>query len=214
MQDIFTEIKQLLNIKEAVKAYGVDIKHDKALCPFHNEKTPSMTFKDNKFKCFGCGAGGSVIDFVTLLFGLKPLEAARKLDNDFGLCFFKGKTYNMAEIQKHDDNIALIKGLEQWHDYAYKTICKYKGFLTDYKNCCKPIGEGPGGEWQFKRLTDKVYYEEALNNLDYTAFLADLFMFPTFEQKIELYNLYESEVSRIATRINTGRKDTETKLSA
>ena len=36
------------------------------LCPFHNEKTPSFTVNPDKqiFKCFGCGAGGSSIDFV------------------------------------------------------------------------------------------------------------------------------------------------------
>jgi DNA primase len=38
----------------------------KALCPFHSEKTPSFTVHRDKqfFHCFGCGAGGSVFDFV------------------------------------------------------------------------------------------------------------------------------------------------------
>ena len=37
-----------------------------ALCPFHNEKTPSFTIpKDNKsYKCFGCGKGGDVFSFI------------------------------------------------------------------------------------------------------------------------------------------------------
>lgn len=36
------------------------------LCPFHNEKTPSLHVHPERgfFKCFGCGAGGDVIDFV------------------------------------------------------------------------------------------------------------------------------------------------------
>jgi DNA primase len=35
------------------------------LCPFHGEKTPSLSIKkdDQSFHCFGCGAGGDVIDF-------------------------------------------------------------------------------------------------------------------------------------------------------
>ena len=34
------------------------------LCPFHAEKTPSFTiFPDGGFRCFGCGAQGSIIDF-------------------------------------------------------------------------------------------------------------------------------------------------------
>ena len=37
-----------------------------ALCPFHNEKTPSFTVSEDKgfFHCFGCGAHGDVIAFV------------------------------------------------------------------------------------------------------------------------------------------------------
>lgn len=35
-------------------------------CPFHNDKTPSCVISpsSNLFNCFGCGAGGSVIDWV------------------------------------------------------------------------------------------------------------------------------------------------------
>ena len=38
----------------------------KALCPFHNERTPSFNVNPHRqiFKCFGCGAGGSVFRFV------------------------------------------------------------------------------------------------------------------------------------------------------
>ena len=36
------------------------------LCPFHNEKTPSFTVSQSKgiYKCFGCGKGGNVVNFV------------------------------------------------------------------------------------------------------------------------------------------------------
>lgn len=33
-------------------------------CPFHNEKTPSLYIKANRYKCFGCNQGGDAIDFV------------------------------------------------------------------------------------------------------------------------------------------------------
>ena len=35
-----------------------------ALCPFHNEKTPSMNIKNNYYYCHACGATGDVIQFV------------------------------------------------------------------------------------------------------------------------------------------------------
>jgi len=43
-------------------------RHDKALCPFHQEKTPSFSVnaKEQYFHCFGCGAGGDVFKFLEL----------------------------------------------------------------------------------------------------------------------------------------------------
>lgn len=48
------------------------------LCPFHQEKGPSFYVYANgrRFHCFGCGAGGDVIDFVRALHGVSLREAA------------------------------------------------------------------------------------------------------------------------------------------
>jgi len=53
----------------------------KALCPFHNERTPSFTVSSQRqrFKCFGCGASGSVIGFVMDYEHIEFVAAARKL---------------------------------------------------------------------------------------------------------------------------------------
>lgn len=47
------------------------------LCPFHNEKTPSFTLTPDggRYICFGCGAGGDVLDFVMRVEGLSFAEA-------------------------------------------------------------------------------------------------------------------------------------------
>jgi DNA primase len=51
-------------------------------CPFHPDKTPSLTIyaDDRRFQCFGCGAQGDVIDFVMLAYGVKTREAIGMLD--------------------------------------------------------------------------------------------------------------------------------------
>jgi DNA primase len=53
----------------------------KACCPFHNERTPSFTIFDGgkRYQCFGCGAGGDVIDFVQALHGVGLRDAAAML---------------------------------------------------------------------------------------------------------------------------------------
>ncbi len=55
-------------------------------CPFHEEKTPSCVLspKTNLFHCFGCGAGGSVIDWVMKTQGVSFRLACELLLKDIG----------------------------------------------------------------------------------------------------------------------------------
>lgn len=54
-------------------------------CPFHNDRSPSFTVYDQgrKFKCFGCGAQGDVIDFVQRLYDVGTREAAEMLGANY-----------------------------------------------------------------------------------------------------------------------------------
>jgi DNA primase len=59
----------------------------KACCPFHNEKTPSFTINDEKgfYHCFGCGAHGDVIRWMTDQRGLAFMDAVRELASEAGM---------------------------------------------------------------------------------------------------------------------------------
>ena len=59
----------------------------KACCPFHNEKTPSFTVSDEKgfYHCFGCGAHGDVIRWMTDQRGLAFMDAVKELASEAGL---------------------------------------------------------------------------------------------------------------------------------
>lgn len=57
----------------------------KGCCPFHKEKTPSFHVYDDHYHCFGCGAHGSVIDFVMESEGLEFREAVQRLAGEAGL---------------------------------------------------------------------------------------------------------------------------------
>ncbi len=59
----------------------------KACCPFHNEKTPSFTINDEKgfYHCFGCGAHGDAIRWMTDQRGLSFMDAVKELAATAGM---------------------------------------------------------------------------------------------------------------------------------
>lgn len=85
------QINAANDIVEVVRGYLPGLKRAgavwKANCPFHNERTPSFTVNPQRqiYKCFGCGAGGSVIRFVMNYENLDFVAAARKLAERAGI---------------------------------------------------------------------------------------------------------------------------------
>jgi len=74
--DPIDQVKQKVDIVDLVSSY-LDLKKSgrnyKAVCPFHNEKTPSMMVSPELqiFKCFGCGAGGDILSFHQKIEGVE-----------------------------------------------------------------------------------------------------------------------------------------------
>ena len=88
IMDYAREIKSRLTMPEMMLHYGFEL--DRAgfcKCPLHSEKSGSFKAYpgDRGFSCFGCGAHGSVIDFVMLYFGLSFKDALVKINEDFSL---------------------------------------------------------------------------------------------------------------------------------
>ena len=84
---IFEIVKENVNLREAAELYGIDVnRYGKALCPFHNDRNPSLYVADDHYYCFACGEHGDVIDFVGRLFQLSPYDAQQLMENE-RLCF-------------------------------------------------------------------------------------------------------------------------------
>ncbi len=80
------KIRSSINLSDLVSMYVKVQKvgsRFKALCPFHNEKTPSFYIDDNKglFHCFGCKAAGDIFSFVMKIENCDFYEAALKIAN-------------------------------------------------------------------------------------------------------------------------------------
>ena len=84
------KLKENIRIEDEI---GKSVKLRKAginligLCPFHADKSPSMyvSHKNNTYKCYACGAGGDVIDFVMREHGLSFTEACHQLAKDYNI---------------------------------------------------------------------------------------------------------------------------------
>lgn len=146
-------IKQKLEIVDFIRSYlslQPAGKNFKALCPFHQEKTPSFIVSPERqiWHCFGCGNGGDVIKFLMLYENLEFPEALQALaekagveirkispqqQREFGVLYDineKAKTFFVNELKKNSPAGDYLKsrGLEQ------KTIEEFE------------IGFAPGGE--------------------------------------------------------------------
>jgi len=68
------------------------------LCPFHNEKTPSFSVNPEKqiFKCFGCGIGGGVINFIMEIEKLEFKDSVIFLAEHFGIEIDLDESYGIS----------------------------------------------------------------------------------------------------------------------
>jgi DNA primase len=105
------EIRLNNKITDYVKQVGLEIK-DKGgrqwvRCPFHNEKTPSLnifpTTEGEAFHCFGCGASGSIIDFVKDYEKINLAQAIKKLGSGIDVDFDIEKMFERFEESIKED---------------------------------------------------------------------------------------------------------------
>lgn len=87
---VIDEVRRRADIVEVVSSY-IPLKkagaNYRALCPFHQEKSPSFNVNPQRqiFHCFGCGEGGNVITFVMKREGLSFPEAVKSLAGRYGI---------------------------------------------------------------------------------------------------------------------------------
>lgn len=99
---IAERIKLTLTMDEVARHYGFEPNRAGFIpCPFHHEKTASLKIypESRGWYCFGCGSGGTIIDFVARLFNITARQAIVRLNNDFGLGLVAEKA-NPMEVDR------------------------------------------------------------------------------------------------------------------
>ena len=73
MANIFEAVREAVPVPLAAERYGLKANHaGMVCCPFHDDHNPSLKLNEDYFYCFGCGAGGDVVELTRRLFDLRP----------------------------------------------------------------------------------------------------------------------------------------------
>ena len=130
-EEIINEVRQSNDIVDVISQY-IHLKRSGrnffGLCPFHNEKSPSLSVSPDKqiFHCFGCGVGGNVFTFVSKIEGIGFVETVQMLAEraNIQLPTLENKGDAQKEILK--DKVYKVNefAAEYYHQNLYKPTAK------------------------------------------------------------------------------------------
>ena len=124
------QIKSALTAQEVVERYGYQVNPSGFIvCPFHaNDKHGSLKVYPGArgWHCFSCGAGGSVIDFVMLLFDLPAKDAMERLNIDFGLHLTADKETSAERSERVRAAEKAARELEAYHAEYSKKVAEHR----------------------------------------------------------------------------------------
>ena len=196
---VIESIKSRLTVSDVVSQYvHLDRRGDRlwGLCPFHHEKTPSFTVVDQKgfYKCFGCGKGGSIFDFVMEMDHVTFPEAVEILARKAGIELKEETESQRAEYKKQKAIQELYERIQKTFNYLLlnspqaqyareylakrkvsgQTIEKFKlGFAPD------------SADWLYSFLRKNNYSDEVLKesglfskNYEHLPLFRNRIMFP------------------------------------
>ena len=192
--NVFEAVKQSVTTRQAAEFYGFRVNRSGMIaCPFHNDRTPSMKV-DKRFHCFGCGADGDAVDFVSRLFELPSKEAAMKLADDFGIAYDRnGKPSIVAKIREPTAK----QKFEAEEKRCFRVLSDYFHKLRAWEKDYAP--KQPEDEWH-------PLFTEALNKRDYIEYLLDILIDGTLEDRKALVAEQRNEVMKLERRFADSRQ--------
>ena len=162
--NLFEIVKYGVSCREAAERYGVEVNHyGMALCPFHNDRHPSLYVADDHYYCFACGEHGDVIDFVSKLFHLSLYDAAQKLAADFHLTPDKPPSAAALHAKRIRTEAQQLRETEQ---LCFSVLSDYAHVLRDWKVQYAPQSPAEAPDERFveacHKLDEVEYYQSQL----------------------------------------------------
>lgn len=123
-------ISEIIKQKIKLKKFGHEFQ---AICPFHQENTPSFTVNDSKgfYHCFGCGAHGDMIQFLIEFDKISFVEAAKLLAIEAGIEIDENNEQDVANkiIKSKLREILIVT--QKWYRQQIKDYTEVRKYLLD-----------------------------------------------------------------------------------
>ena len=186
--NVFEAVKGNVTTRQAAEMYGIKVnRNGMAVCPFHNDRNPSMKL-DKRFHCFACQADGDAVDFVSRLFGLPCKEAAMKLADDFGIPY---DSRQKPTVRPHIREPTAEQIYQKEEARCFRVLSDYFHLLRSWERQYAP--KQPEDEWH-------PLFVEALQRESHIEYLLDVLLYGTAEEKKALVAEQRKEVMRLEQR--------------
>lgn len=166
-------IRDTVDMETVLNHYGFRTKHGKMICPFHGDRNASLQVYPAKngrgggWHCFGCGRGGSVIDFVMAQESCSFPTAVKAIDLALGLGLdgnpnMFGRDRRRKEQEKYD---RIRASLDAYYDAAGECL-EQRIRETDERLLAirdKAVPDRTADEWtRMMTLPEELQYMEYL----------------------------------------------------
>ena len=174
-EELIDEIRNSNDIVDIISQYVILKRSGRnffGLCPFHKEKTPSFSVSPDKqiFHCFGCGAGGNVIHFISKIENVDFKESLEILADRVGIKLPTLENNVDSKRLELKEKVYEIKKLvaTYYHETLYKPqakpaqeyVKKRKLDNKALKEFC--IGYAENANVLYKLLKEKGFTEEEI----------------------------------------------------
>ena len=196
--DLFSTVKTNISTIDAAKRYGIEVKRNgKALCPFHNDRNPSLFVADDHYHCFACGEHGDSIDLVAKLYDLPLHAAARKLASDFGLTPDKPPNKVIQEKQNRKSEAQRLRENEK---LCFSALMEYMKLLQERKRLYAPRSPEDDVDSRFS---------EACHWLSYVEYLVDLLIMGDSYERTEVIDMMmtDGKLKKLQDHLEKQRKE-------
>lgn len=171
------EVRQRADIVKVAEYLNLNLnRSNKCVCPFHKEKTASLSISQSKqiFKCFGCGVGGDCITLVSKLLNINAYESAKQINQIFFLGVDFGQATSSFELNKYKQIQQAKENFKIWENKTFQLLCDYLHSLN------------------------RVEYMQEANKIEY---FIDLFIYGTKEEKMWFKKTEERWCKEIGRRM-------------